>query len=63
MKISFYWVVGIFLIIIPIGSYVDVIRIGTFTFKQYLVINLWEVGILLLGIIFGQFIRFGKEEN
>ena len=58
IKIKFYYILIFIILAIPLSSYVDFIRIGTYPFQQYLAINLWEAGILFVGMVLGGIIKW-----
>lgn len=63
-KISIYYFLIFIIIMVFLMAYIDVIRIGTYSYQQYLAICLWEAGILLVGVIFGnKFITFQKSTD
>ena len=57
MKIRILHIIIVVIIGIPLLSYVDTIRIGTYPYQQYLAINLWEAGILFVGIVLGMILN------
>ena len=58
IEIKLYHLIILIALGIPLLSYVDFIRIGTFPYQQYLAINLWEAGILFVGIVLGGIIKW-----
>lgn len=58
IKIKLLYVLILIALGVPLLSYVDFVRIGAFPFQQYLAINLWEAGILFVGIVLGGIIEW-----
>lgn len=63
MKITLlHWII-ITLILIPLSAYLDTIIIGTLPFKEYLVIILWEAGLVWIGIAIGMLVNSHHIQN
>lgn len=65
IKLNYYIVIFILILLIPFSAYIDYIQLGYHSYINYFALSCWEGGLVLFGIVIGSLIKDNspKETN